>query len=117
MDREKKKRRKRRSFNKELKAEAVRLCKVGDRTIAQVARDLDLTETALRDWVKQAEIDATAHAGSSVHGTGIASGPLTTQEREELVRLRRLIGIRFSSVAGKRPTNPLDNTGQRRFCG
>jgi len=89
MDREKKKRRKRRSFNKELKAEAVRLCKVGDRTIAQVARDLDLTETALRDWVKQAEIDATAHAGSSVHGTGIASGPLTTQEREELVRLRR----------------------------
>ena len=42
------KRRKRRKFTPEFKAEAVRLCKVGDRSIAQVAKDLDLTETALR---------------------------------------------------------------------
>ena len=48
----------RRSFTKEFKSEAVRLCKVGDRSIGQVARDLDLTETALRAWVKQAEVDA-----------------------------------------------------------
>ncbi len=57
MDR-KKQRRKRRALTAEFKAEAVRLCKVGDRTIAQVAVDLDLTETALRDWVKRADIDA-----------------------------------------------------------
>jgi transposase len=71
--------RKRRSFSPEFKAEAVRLCKVGDRSIKQVAKDLDLTETALRNWVKRAEIDA-------------GSGPpeaLTSAEREELVRLRR----------------------------
>ena len=43
--------RKRRFFSAEFKAEAVRLCKVGDRTIRQVARDLDLAETALRSWV------------------------------------------------------------------
>jgi len=71
--------RKRRSFSPEFKAEAVRLCKVGDRTIKQVATDLDLTETALRDWVKRAEIDA---------GKGPPEA-LTTAEREELVRLRR----------------------------
>ena len=41
--------RKRRAFTPEFKAEAVRLCKVGDRAIKQVARDLDLTETALRE--------------------------------------------------------------------
>src|SRR4051812_28319928 len=33
-----------------VQAQAVRLCKVGDRTIMRVARDLDLTETALRGW-------------------------------------------------------------------
>lgn len=85
MDREKKQRRKRRSFTREFKAEAVRLCKVGDRTITQVSRDLDLTETALREWVKQAGIDA---AGGEDSG---GAGPLTTQEREELVRLRRQV--------------------------
>jgi transposase-like protein len=31
------------------KAEAVRLCRIGDRSISQVAKDLDLTETALRE--------------------------------------------------------------------
>ena len=69
----------RRTFTKEFKAEAVRLCKVGDRSIAKVAQDLDLTETALRDWVKRADIDA---------GNG-PPGALTTSEREELTRLRR----------------------------
>jgi transposase-like protein len=73
--------RKRRSFNTEFKAEAVRLCKVGDRTIRQVAKDLDLTETALREWVKRADIDA---------GKGPA-GALTTAEREELARLRKQV--------------------------
>jgi transposase-like protein len=71
--------RKRRSFTSEFKAEAVGLCKVGDRTIGQVARDLDLTEGALREWVKRADVDA---------GKG-PPGALTTAEREELTRLRR----------------------------
>ena len=71
--------RKRRTFTPEFKADAVRLAKAGDRTIGQVAKDLDLTETALRDWVRRAEIDA---------GKGPADA-LTSSEREELVRLRR----------------------------
>jgi transposase len=74
-----KKRKKRRFFTAEFKAEAVRLCKVGDRSIGKVSDDLGLTETALRQWVKRAEIDA---------GKGPA-GELTTAEREELQRLRR----------------------------
>lgn len=72
-------RRKRRTFTPEFKAEAVRLAQVGDRSITQVASDLDLTETSLREWVKRSEIDA---------GRG-APGELTTAEREELSRLRR----------------------------
>ena len=70
--------RKRRKFTAEQKADAVRLVReVG--SIAQVARDLDLTETALRHWVKQADID-------EGHGP---EGALTTEEREEVRRLRR----------------------------
>ncbi len=72
-------RRARRSFTPEFKAEAVRLCKVGDRSIAQVAKDLDLTETALREWVSRADVDA---------GKG-PPGALTSAEREELTKLRR----------------------------
>jgi transposase-like protein len=75
----KQQRRKRRVFTPEFRAEAVRLCKVGDRTITQVAKDLDLTENSLREWVKRADIDA---------GKGPPDA-LTTAEREELARLRR----------------------------
>ena len=47
----------RRSFTKEFKAEVVELVRQPGNTAASVARDLDLTETAVREWVKQADID------------------------------------------------------------
>ena len=72
-------RRKRRAFTREFKAETVRLVAERGRSIPEVARDLDLTESALRAWVRQAEVDA---------GRG-KPGALTTEEREELGRLRR----------------------------
>jgi transposase len=71
--------RRRRSFSAEFKAEAVRLCKLGDRSIAKVAQDLDLTETALREWVKADEVTAADKPAEA----------LTGAEREELLRLRR----------------------------
>jgi transposase-like protein len=73
--------RKRRHFKPEFKAEAVRLCRVGDRSIGQVAKDLDLTETSLRAWMQQADVDA---------GNG-APEALTTAEREELTQLRKQV--------------------------
>ncbi len=73
--------RKRRKFTKEFKEEAVRLCKQGDRRIGHVAKELDLTESALRNWVKQYDVD---------RGAG-PSGALTTAEREELSTLRRRV--------------------------
>ena len=75
----KKKPRPRRSFTDEFKAEVVELCQRGDRSVGQVARDFDLTETAVREWVKQAERDA---------GTR-DDGGLTTAEQGELAQLRR----------------------------
>jgi len=79
MDKPQGNRRTRRSFTKEFKADVVRLCRADDRTIAEIARDLDLTENAVRAWVKQAAID---------EGNGPPDA-LTSGEREELTRLRR----------------------------
>jgi transposase len=73
----KKKPRPRRSFTPQFKAEIVELCQRGERTVGQIAKDFDLTETAVRDWVKQAEVDAGERDG------------LTSSEREELAALRR----------------------------
>ncbi len=42
-------RRRRRSFPAESKTDAVRLCQLGDCSVAQVASDLDLTEGSLRE--------------------------------------------------------------------
>jgi transposase len=72
-------RRKRRSFTPEFKAEAVRLVREGSKNLPQVAKDLDLTESALRNWVNEAD-------GSEGKGP---AGALSTAEREELVRLRK----------------------------
>jgi transposase len=66
-----------RSFTAQYKAEVVGLCLSGERSVAQVARDLDLTTSAVRRWIAQAEIDAGHKEG------------LTSSEREELARLRR----------------------------
>jgi transposase len=74
----KKKPRPRRSFTPEFKAEIVELCQRGDRTARQVSQDFDLTETAVREWVKQAELD-----------TGTRSDGLTSDEKAEVAQLRR----------------------------
>ncbi len=60
---ERKKPRPRRSFTPELKAEIVELCRRGDRSIGQGAKDFDLGETAVRLWVHQAETDAGERPG------------------------------------------------------
>jgi transposase len=72
------KRRPCRQFTEEFKACAVRLVLEEGKTVGAAARDLDLTETALREWVQRAQADRTNGR------TG-----LTTAERDELARLRK----------------------------
>jgi transposase len=68
----------RRFFPPEYKAEVVELIRTTGKTVGQVARELDLTETAVRQWVRCADLDA-----------GRRSDGLITAERDELRRLRR----------------------------
>jgi transposase-like protein len=74
-------RRKRRKFTPQFKADAVRLVTTGAKTIAEVTEEFDLTETALREWVRRAEAD---------EGKGTPSA-LTTAERSELIELRKRV--------------------------
>jgi len=74
-------RRARRSFSAEYKAEVVELCRTSGKSIAQIARDLEVSETALRRWIAQAEIDAGRRPG------------LTTDEHAELVALRKEVRV------------------------
>lgn len=66
----------RRSFTDEYKAQAVELVRTSGKTISQIARDLDLTENALREWVKKAEGEQPR-----------SKGPLNEDERAKLRRL------------------------------
>ncbi len=65
-------------YRPEFRAEAVRLVRQSGKSIPGIARDLGVSDQSLRNWVRQADLD-----------TGLRSDGLTTEEREELRRLRR----------------------------
>ena len=69
----------RRTFTDEQKAEAVRIVRQSGKPVSQVAKEMGLTESALCQWVKQAQIDV----------SGEGQGQLTSAERQELNTLRR----------------------------
>ena len=71
-------------YASEFKAEAIALVRRGATTgvsMAQVARDLGLSPDTLRGWVKQAQVDGGEREG------------FTTEEHDELARLRRRVRV------------------------
>jgi transposase-like protein len=78
-----KQKRARRNHTAEFKAETVKLVREGGRSIGQVSQDLDLADSLVRMWLKQAEVD---------DGKGPA-GALTTAEKAELSQLRREVKV------------------------
>lgn len=81
----------------EFRRRAVELARLREKPIAQVARDLDVVESGLRRWMKQADIDEGKQEG------------LISDERAELVKLRRekrVLGWRSRSSNAPVPTSP-----------
>ena len=68
-------------YTPEFKAEAVRLYRTSGKSLRVLCEELGIATESLRKWIKQAEIDQGQRAG------------LTTEEREELTRLRRRVRI------------------------
>ena len=71
-------RRERRTFNDEYKQQVLELIRAGDKSISQICRDLDLTESAVRKWIK---------ADQTTNGT-MTQNSLTESNQQELERLR-----------------------------
>ena len=71
--------RKRRKFTEQFKLDAVQMVLVAGKSVTEIAKQFDLSETALREWIKRAQTD-------TVQG---APNALTTAERAELVDLRK----------------------------
>jgi transposase len=72
-------RKKRRKFTPEQRAHAVRILRESGKSAREVGADLDVPTGSLSRWAKQADVDTRLDP----------NGPLTTEERSELVRLRR----------------------------
>lgn len=70
-------RRQRRKFSPAYKAEVVNLYRTTDKSMVQIAKELELTESAVRRWIAQAEVDEGQREG------------LTTDERTEIAQLRK----------------------------
>jgi transposase len=69
------------SYPPQFKREAIQLVQSSGRSISQVAKDLGVSGNSLRNWVKQSEIDQGEREG------------LTTEEHEELRRLRKEVKV------------------------
>ena len=61
----------------EFRQRAVALARAGDKPIAQLAKELQISESCLRNWMAQADVDAGEKPG------------LSSDERRELAELRR----------------------------
>ena len=66
----------------EFRQRAVELARLKDKPVAQIATDLGISDSCLRGWMKQADLDE-----------GRRADGLTTAERDELVKLRRELRV------------------------
>ncbi len=66
----------------EFRAEAVRLVRTSGKLVREIAQDLGVSEQALRNWLRQADLD-----------DGYRDDGLTSSEQEELRSLRRKVRV------------------------
>jgi transposase-like protein len=70
----------------EFRRRAVELARLREKPIAAIAKDLGISESCLRNWMSQADVDEGRKEG------------LSTDERAELVRLRRELRVKEMEI-------------------
>jgi transposase len=70
----------------EFRRRAVELARLREKPVAVIAKDLGISESCLRNWLSQADIDEGRKEG------------LTGEERAELVRLRRELRVKEMEI-------------------
>ena len=70
----------------EFRKRAIELARLREKPIAQIAADLGISESCLRNWLHQADVDEGAKQG------------LSSDERAELVRLRRELRVKDMEI-------------------
>ena len=92
-------RRERRTFNAEYKQQVLELVRAGDKSVSQICRDLDLTESSVRKWIK---------ADQTTNGT-MTQNSLSETDQQELERLRtenRRLKTERDILKKRRPSLP-----------
>ncbi|NYG55308.1 transposase [Nocardioides perillae] len=70
----------------EFRQRAVELARMGEKPVSAIAKDLGISESCLRNWMSRADVDE-----------GLKEG-LSTDERAELVRLRRELRVKDMEI-------------------
>ena len=70
----------------EFRERAVELARLREKPVAEIAKDLGISESCLRNWLSQADVDRGHKPG------------LTSDERAELVRLRRELRVKDMEI-------------------
>ena len=84
----------------EFRRRAVELARLREQPIAKIAKDLGISESCLRRWMDQADIDEGRKEG------------LSSDERAELVRLRREVRVKEMEIEIlKRASTPAGCSG------
>ena len=66
----------------EFRQRAVELARMGEKPVARIAEDLGISDSCLRNWMRQADLDE-----------GRRNDGLSTADRDELVKLRRELRV------------------------
>ncbi|MBU2073512.1 MAG: transposase [Actinobacteria bacterium] len=70
----------------EFRQRAVELARMGEKPVSAIAKDLGISESCLRNWMNRADLDESLKEG------------LSTDERTELVRLRRELRVKDMEI-------------------
>ena len=70
----------------EFRRRAVELARLREKPVAEIAKDLGISESCLRNWMSRADVDE-----------GLKEG-LSSDERAELVRLRRELRVKDMEI-------------------